>query len=201
MGSFLVIFWYFLRDPAEQRAVYIYTGLCLRLLSSNKVSTCVRCHSYWRVKKRLVSPKLFFSSPTPCGHCTKFCLSLRAVVWGTDCCSRTPTPNGDWRQMGNNLTQALNFSSCQWELHLFVRDSDWNSHLALFETLSSPLVLTMDLKDVPSFSGRLWLEYHFSSRKQKTEERTRSERRKENSQPGNKYRWEMKSRDFCKIVK
>lgn len=120
---------------------------------------------------------------------------------GTDYYSRTLTPNMDWRQMGNNLTQALNFSSCQWELHLFVQESGWNSHLALFETLSILLMLTMDLKDVPCFSGRLWLEYHFNSRRQKIEERMESEGKKENSQPGNKDRWKIKDRNFWKICK
>lgn len=111
---------------------------------------------------------------------------------GTDCYSRTPTPNSDWWQMGNNLTQTLNSSSCQQELHLFVRGGNWNSHLALFEALSIPLVLTMDLKDVLSFSGKSYLEYHFSSRRQKIEERAGGEGEKEDSQPGNKYRWENK---------
>lgn len=75
---------------------------------------------------------------------------------------------------------------------MFVRGSDWNSHLALFEALSIPLVLTMDLKDVLSFSGKSYLEYHFSSRRQKIEERAGGEGEKEDSQPGNKYRWENK---------
>jgi len=94
--------------------------------------------------------------------------------------------------MGNNLTQALNSSSCQWKLHLFVQGGDWNSHLALFETLSIALVLTMDLKDVLCFSGRLWLECHFSSRRQKIEEGMGMKGKKKNPQPGNKYRWENK---------
>lgn len=71
---------------------------------------------------------------------------------------------------------------------MFVQDSDWNSRLALFEIFSIPLVLTMDLKDVTLFSGRSWLEYHFSSRREKIEERIGNEGKKENSEPGNKYR-------------
>lgn len=115
---------------------------------------------------------------------------------GTDCYSRTPTPNRDWWQMGNNLIQVLNSSSCQWKLHLFVQGSDWNSHLPLLETLSIPLVLTMDLKDVPRLSGRLWLEYHFSSRRQKIEERMGMKaKRKTHSQERNTG-GKIKNRNF-----
>lgn len=60
----------------------IYTDLFLGLLSFNKVFTYVRCHSQLRVKKGLLLSELVFSSPTPCGHCKKFCLSLHALVWG-----------------------------------------------------------------------------------------------------------------------
>lgn len=60
----------------------IYTDLFHGLLSFNKVFIYVKCHSQLRVKKGLTVSELFFSSPTPCGHCKKFCLSLHALVWG-----------------------------------------------------------------------------------------------------------------------
>lgn len=48
----------------------------------------------------------------------------------------------------------------------------------------------MDLKDVNRFSGRLLLEYHVCSVRQKIEKRTERKGKKEKLQPGNKYRWE-----------
>lgn len=59
----------------------------------------------------------------------------------------------------------------------------------------------MDLKDVPRFSGRLWLEYHFSSGRQKIDEKDGGEWKKENSQPGNKYKWENKEQKLLEDCK
>lgn len=82
---------------------------------------------------------------------------------------------------------------------MFVQDSDWNSHLALFEIFSIPLVLTMDLKDVTLFSGRSRLEYHFSSRREKIEERIGNEgKKKTQSQEINTDR-KIKSRSFGRL--
>lgn len=168
-------------------------------IQTSSLVACVRCCSQLGVKA-CITWVVFLVTNTPWPLPGILSVSLCPDV-GTDCYSRTPAPNSHWRQKGNNLTQALNFSSCQWELHLFVQESGWNSHLALFETLSIPLVLAMDLKDVPHFSGRLWLEYHFNSSRQKIEERIESEGKKENSQPGNKGRWKIKNRNFWKTWK
>lgn len=184
-GTSLTMVWYFLRDPWESgcEAVricdHIDNNLFVVLLSFSKILASVRCaFPVKREERTYIIWVVFLITNTL--RPSQVILSVSACPGvGTDCYSRTSAQSSAWYQMGNYLTQALNSSSCQWQLHLFVRGRDWNSHLALFETLSIPLALTMDLKDVTRFSGRLLLEYHFSSRRWKTEERRKGEGKKE----------------------
>lgn len=63
-------------------AVSIFIQVSSLLFKFQQFFTWVRFCSQLRVKKGLTLSELFFSSPTPCSHCMKFCLCLHALVWG-----------------------------------------------------------------------------------------------------------------------